>query len=75
METYSNTVNVEVFQVGLKWILIAGAHLIPTTSKLHVVGTEILFIYCFTLAFTKFPLSQGLQYCLSLVKPFPAQDK
>ena len=72
METYSNTGYVEVFQVGLKWILNAGAQLIATTSKLHVAGTEILFIYCFTLAFTKFPLSV-LVYntvSLSLVKPF-----
>jgi hypothetical protein len=45
-----------VFQVGLKWILDAGAQLIATTSKLLVAGTEILFIYCFRLAFTKFPL-------------------
>jgi len=75
METYSNTDRVEVFQVGLKWILNAGAQLIATTSKLHVAGTEILFIYCFTLAFTKFPLCLGLQYCLSLVKPIPPQDK
>ena len=46
METYSNTGYVEVFQVGLKWILDAGSQLIATTSKLHVAGTEILFIYC-----------------------------
>jgi hypothetical protein len=70
METYSNTGHVDVFQVGLKWILDAGAQLIATTCKLHVAGTEILFIYYFTLAFTKFPLCPGLQYRLSLVKPF-----
>jgi hypothetical protein len=56
METYSNTGHVEVFQFCLKWILDAGAELIETTSKLHDAGTEIQFIYCFTLAFTKFPL-------------------
>jgi hypothetical protein len=50
METYSNTGYVEVFKVGLKWILDAGAQLIATTSKFHVAGTAILSIYCFTLA-------------------------
>ena len=70
METYSNTGYVEVFQVGLKWILDAGAQLIATTSKLHVAGTEILFIYYITLAFNKISyLCPGLQYCLSLAKP------
>jgi len=56
METYSNTGHVVVFQIGLKWILDAGAQLMATTSKLLVAGTEIVFIYSFTLAFTKFPL-------------------
>ena len=56
METYSNTGYVEVFKVGLKWILDAGAQLIAATRNLHIAGAEILFIYCFTLAFTKFPL-------------------
>ena len=69
METYSNPGHVDVFQVGLKWLLDAGAQLIETTCKLHVAGTAILFIYCFTLAFTKFPLCLGLQYRLSLLKP------
>ena len=44
METYSNSGYVEVFQVGLKWIMNAGAQLVATTSKLLVTGTEILFI-------------------------------
>ena len=71
METYSNTGHVDVFKVGLKWVLHAGAQLIANTSKLHVAGIEILFIYCFTLAFNKFSyLCLGLQYCLSLAKPF-----
>jgi len=71
METYSNTGHVEVFQVGLKWILNAGAQLIANTSKLHVAGTEILFIYCFRFAFNKISsVFPGLQYCLSLVKTF-----
>jgi hypothetical protein len=80
METYSNTGHLEVFQVGLKWILDAGAQLIATTTKLHVAGTEILFIYCFTLAFNKISylcpvlqyslfLSLSLSLSLSLVKP------
>ena len=56
METYSNTGYVEVFQVGLKWILNTDAQLIATTGTLHVAGTEILFMNCFTLAFTKFPV-------------------
>jgi len=67
METYSNTGIVEVFQVGLKWILDAFAQLIATTSKLHVAGTEIQFIYCFTLAFTKFPLCVLVYNTVSLL--------
>ena len=53
METYSNTGYVEVFQVVLKWILNTDAQLIATTGKLLVAGTEMLFMNCFTLAFTK----------------------
>jgi hypothetical protein len=67
METYSNTGHVEVFQVALKWILDAGAQLIANTSTLHVAGTEILFIYCFTLAFNKFPLSVLVYNTVSLL--------
>jgi len=62
METYSNTSHVEVFQVGLKWILDAGAQLIATTSELHDAGTEILFICCFRFEFKKNSyLCPGLQ--------------
>ena len=54
MERYSNTGHVEVFQVGLKWILDAGVQLIANTSKLHVAGTEILFIYALRSHLIKF---------------------
>ena len=67
METYSNTGHVEVFQVGIKWILDAGAQLIATTSKLHVAGTEVLFIHCLKFAFNKDSyLCPVLQHCFSL---------